>query len=360
MKIGIDVQSTRGKITGIPRYTLNLIEALSKREEPPCLYSFHNGLARDLKTYERFWWEAVQLPAQFEKSPAELIHVPGFGIRNSKHKKVVITAHDIIGYLFPENMSRTARIYWSQWLPWCFTKADHLIVDAHSTKEDLVRHLGIPEEKITVIYIDADPGCTRYPAESARKDLESFLGIKDPYFLFVGTIEPRKNLVRTLKAYSTALKQNKNIPKLLVVGAKEWGTQKFEEAVRELGLKDHVIATGFVPDEYLWKLYSAAQAVIFVSLYEGFGLPLVEAMKCGVPVIASNNSSLNELGKDCSYHVDPYSEEQITAAILDLAQDDSLRKELVRKGDEKSKQFSWAKTADETMNVYRRVMQAEK
>ena len=354
MKIGFDIQCTLGKLTGIPRYTLNLLDAFSKLPEPPCLHQFSNGIHRDLKTYERFWWEAVQLPAKLVKSPADLIHVPGFGIRKHGKKKIIITAHDIIGYLFPQNMSKTAQAYWSHWLPWCYKQADHLIVDAFYTRDDLMKHLGIPEKKISVIYIAPDPNCKPVPVESARQEIKESLGIMDPYFLFVGTIEPRKNLIRTLKAYSEALKVKKDLPKLLVVGAKEWGTQKFEEAVKELKLEQQVIATGFVPDHLLWKIYSAAQAVIFVSLYEGFGLPLVEGITCGVPVIASNNSSLGELGKDCSYLVDPYSEEQITKAILDLAKDSSLARELRENGSRKAKEFSWKKAAEETMAVYKK------
>ncbi|MBI4971241.1 MAG: glycosyltransferase family 4 protein [Candidatus Omnitrophica bacterium] len=355
MEIGFDIQCTLGKLTGIPRYTLNLLDAFSKLSEPPRLYQFSNGLRRDLKTYERFWWEAVQLPQQFAKSSANMIHVPGFGIRKQGKKKVVITAHDIIGYLFPGNMSKTAQTYWSHWLPWCYKKADHLIVDAFHTREDLVKHLRIPEKKISVIYIAADPGCVRVPVDEARREIKESLGLSDPYFLFVGTIEPRKNLIRTLKAYAQALKSKKDLPKLMIVGAKEWGTQQFEAAIKELSLENHVIATGFVPDHMLWKIYSAAHAVIFVSIYEGFGLPLVEGMTCGVPVIASNNSSLGELGKDCSYPVDPYSESEITKAILDLAQNSALGRELAEKGSRKAKEFSWQKTAEQTIEVYKNI-----
>lgn len=354
MKIGIDVQSTRGKLTGIPRYTLNLIEALSQLEGAPYLYSFQGKLKRDFRTYERFWWEAVELPARFAQSPCNVIHVPGFGIRKSGKKKVIITAHDLIGYLFPENLSRTARAYWSHWLPWCYKQADHLIADSHHTKKDLIRCLGIPEEKISVIYIAPDPHCVRSSPGEAREEIKQALGLSQPYFLFVGTIEPRKNLVRTLKAYAQALKSNKDLPKLLVVGAKEWGTQKFEQAVRELGLSERVIATGFVPDSLLWKIYSGAQAVIFVSIYEGFGLPLVEGMACGVPVIASNTSSLGELGQDCAYLVNPENEAEIADAILKLGKDSNLARELSEKGLKKSSQFSWAKTAQETLAVYQK------
>ncbi len=354
MKIGFDIQSTLGKITGIPRYTLNLMDALARLENPPELYQFQNGVRRDLRTYERFWWEAVDLPSQFAKSPVDAIHVPGFGIRKSGKKKVIITAHDIIGYLFPQNLSLTARLYWGNWLARCFRQADHLICNSHHTKGDLIQYLQIPEQKISVIYIDADPNCRAIPVEEAGNKVAQSLGVKEPYFLFVGTIEPRKNLVRTLKAYSEALKRKSDLPKLLVVGAKEWGTEMFEKALIDFKLRNQVITTGYVPDELLWNIYSAAHAVIFVSLYEGFGLPLVEAVKCHVPVLASNNSSLGELGNDCAYLVDPYSEEEIARGIYELGTNPGLIKELKEKGIHKSNTFSWSKTARETAEVYKK------
>lgn len=359
MNIGFDIQSTLGKITGIPRYALNLLNAFSKLKQAPVITSFHSNIHRDLRTYERFWWEAIELPKQYLKSKTELLHVPGFGVRKTKARKVILTAHDIIGYLFPQNVSPTARLYWSKWLPWCFQKADHLIVDAYHTREDLVRHLKIPEKKISVIYLDADPGCQAVPPAEAKQKLARELGVADPYFLFVGTIEPRKNLVRTLKAYARARKQKPDLPKLLVVGAKEWGREPFEQALRELELARYVIATGYVSDEMLWNMYSASYAVIFVSLYEGFGLPLVEALRCGVPVIASNNSSLGEIGKDAAYLVDPYSEEEISQAILEIARSSTLARELVEGGKKKSSMFSWRKTAEETLKAYKAVLSAE-
>jgi glycosyltransferase involved in cell wall biosynthesis len=356
MKLGVDIQCTLGKITGIPRYTLNLLEALSELDDSPEIIPFHSEIQRDLKTYERFWWETVKLPSQISKSGPDLCHVPGFGIRKMKNQKIILTAHDLIGYLFPKNLSKTAQLYWAKWLPWCYKNADHLIVDAENTKNDLLKHLKIPEKKISVVYIAEDPKCRRVPAEEARNYIADSMGVTDPYFLFVGTIEPRKNLVRTLQAYAKALKINKDLPKFLVVGAKEWGTEHFEKTINDLSLESHVIATGFVSDDALWRLYSAAYAVVFVSIYEGFGLPLVEAYRCGAPVIASNNSSLFELAKGSAYIVDPYSVDEISQALLTLAGDSNLCKDLSEKGLKRSEDFSWKKTAQQTLDVYKKVL----
>lgn len=356
MNIGIDIQCTRGKLTGIPRYTLNLLEAFSTLENPPEMIPFECGIRRDLKTYERLWWESVKLPSQIGRSAVDLFHAPGFAVRKLRGRKTVITAHDIIGSLFPQNLSKTARLYWSRWLPWCYRRADHLIANSICTKNDLMRHLGIPERNITIVYLASDLKCVRVDPAAARAEIARSLKIHEPYFLFVGTIEPRKNLVRTLKAYAQALKFKKDLPKLMVVGAKEWGTQPFEQAVRELALESHVIATGFVSDDLLWEVYSAAQAVLFVSLYEGFGLPLLEGMTCGVPVIASNNSSLEEIAGNAAYLVDPYSEDQIAGAIMDLARDSRIGQELVNKGLKRAKDFSWRKAAQETLAVYQKLI----
>ena len=229
MKIGFDIQSTLGKKTGIPRYALNLMDALRGLPDAPEIIPFQNGLRRDFKTYVRLWYEASVLPSKIQKSSTrpDLVHVPGFGIRKPARTKVVLTAHDLIGYLFPENLSPTARLYWSHWLPNCYKQADYLIADSEHTKNDLMVHLGIPEKKISVIYLAPDPSCIPVSKSGAAQAVRDALGISEPYFLFVGTIEPRKNLVRTLKAYALALAEKKDIPKLVVVGAKEWGRSVF-------------------------------------------------------------------------------------------------------------------------------------
>jgi len=357
MKITIDTHTLAGTATGIPRYVRNLVQGVEELDVSGLeVHKVDGGITGDLKTYERVWWEMNTLPKLVNEASSDLFHVPGFGVRKVKGKKTIITAHDIIGYLFPENLSFTARAYWGKWLPHTYKQADHLITVSEHSKRDLVEHLGIPEEKVSVTYLGVDPGCEKVAMDVAVDNIVNELNLTDPYFLFIGTIEPRKNLIRTLKAYRAARLQHNDFPKLVVVGARKWGTKEFERAIRELELEQDVITTGFVSDELLVSLYTCARAVVFVSTYEGFGLPLLEAFHFGAPVLASNNSSLGELGKDTAYLVNPYSVEQISTAMINLFRDDKLCEELSSKGLKRAEDFSWKKTAEQTVEVYKKVL----
>ncbi len=360
MNLTIDTHTLTGTATGIPRYVGNLIKAIEQINDPSLdLRKVGGNITGDLKTPNRLYWEAVTLPRIIKQSNADIFHVPGFGVKKLKHSKVIITAHDIIGYLFPQNLSFSSRYYWSKWLPKCFKKADHLITVSENSRKDLIEHLGIAPEKISVTYIAPDNNIVKKPTDIAKQILEKELGLTDPFVLCVGTIEPRKNLVRLLEAFNLVKKRRKDIPKLLVVGAKQWGSSEFEKAVKQNGLEEDVITTGFVSDEILSCAYSAAEMVAFVSLYEGFGLPLIEAFHCGTPVLCSNNSSLGELGKDSAELVNPYDIEEISIGIENILVDDQLRKELVHKGQMKAAEFSWEKTAKETLEIYKNVLAQE-
>jgi glycosyltransferase involved in cell wall biosynthesis len=176
-----------------------------------------------------------------------------------------------------------------------------------------------------------------------------------PYILNVGTLEPRKNLAGLLQAFARA--RRKGLPhSLVVVGANGWGNSSVERLVDELGIREHVHVSGFVDDQTLPRLYAAADFFVYPSLYEGFGLPVLEAMACGAPVITSNVSSMPEVAGGAALLVDPRSTDELCDAMLRLAGDGQLRSLLRVKGKERAGQFSWERTAEQTWQIYQEVM----
>lgn len=229
-------------------------------------------------------------------------------------------------------------------------QADKIIAISQSTKDDLQTILHIPPEKIHVIY----PGCDLSPLDESVKD-ESVLpaALPERYILCVGTWEPRKNLSNLLRAVKSleGKFRERNIM-LCLVGGKGWKYQAIESLIEELGLQDLIVALDYVSREYLPLLYARSLAFVYPSLYEGFGLPVLEAITCGAPVVTSNVSSLPEVTGDAALLIDPHAPDELTAAIEKLLDDESLREELRHKGFIRAREFSWEKAARETLALY--------
>lgn len=234
-------------------------------------------------------------------------------------------------------------------------RADAIIAISNHTKMDCIKYLGIPEEKIRVIYEAADE---IFKPEKIKEEMKNHLkdkyGIEFPFILSVGTLEKRKNLPNVLKAFYR-LKKTGNHHKLVIVGKIGWKYNKIFSTMEELDLKKDVIFTGYVPDEDLVKIYNAADLFVFPSIYEGFGLPPLEAMACGCPVITSNTSSLPEVVGDAGVTVDPYDDKALADEMHRILSNDGFKTELSKKSLERAELFSWRQTAKETWNVYEEV-----
>jgi len=285
---------------------------------------------------------------------AELYHATEHLLMPLRRVPTVLTVHDLIFKLFPRYHKRLNYWFLNAVMPLFVRRADAVIAISQATRRDLITHYGTPPEKITVVYEAAAP-CFRPPTAEAVAAVRARYGLPERFLLTVGTIEPRKNLVRLLE---TLVRLRREEPKLhlVVVGSRGWLYEDFFRRRAELGLENVVHLPGYVPDADLPAVYGAATVVVMPSLYEGFGLPVLEAMACGVPVVSSRAASLPEIGGEAARYFDPTNVEEMTAVLAQVLGDADLRAEMRAAGLERAARFSWERTARETMAVYERVL----
>ena len=364
IRIAIDgVAASEKKGSGLSVFTRNLISSL--RSVAPAEFEFEvmtSALAegRKITTLNRLFWENVTLPARVLKASVKLLHVPAFAPSLIKVSKLVVTVHDLIGMLFPNQMGMPSAIYWGKWLPSMAKKADIIIADSFQTKMDLVTKLRIAEKKIRVIYLSGHEEFKSGISTSQISEVRQNLGITERYFLFVGSLEPRKNLERVLEAFSRLSKESSqnNDYQFVIVGSKAFAHGKyFQDMLKKLLLdSNRIIATDYIDQESLNSLYCGALGLIFPSLYEGFGMPILEAMGAGCPVLTSNLTSTPEVAGDASLLVNPYEVGEILDGMRALGANDGVRSKLRQNGYEQIKKFSWEKTARQTIDIYKELL----
>ncbi len=357
-KIGIDIQSTLGPATGLGVYTDLLVQGL-KIVNPLCCLELLSCQNKDLNTFERLWWENSKRHSFVKGDEIDLLHVPAFAPGFRKAKKQVVTVHDLIAKLFPQNLSPISRVYWAHWLPQQAVKSDHIIVNSEQTKRDLIRFYQVPEPKITVTHLCVSQRYHEPVSAEDRRRVRERYQVPEPYFLSVGTLEPRKNLPRLIEAYAGFKKREGNdIPRLMLTGLLAWGAIEVKDRIEQEGLvlgRD-VILTGYVPAEDLPPLYGEAEAFIFPSLYEGFGLPVLEAMTVGTPVIASRTSALPEVVGRGGLLIDPLSVSEMIGAMQIFCSDKGKREGLRKEASLQARKFGQEKMARETWAVYEKVL----
>jgi glycosyltransferase involved in cell wall biosynthesis len=293
----------------------------------------------------------------FYKNKADIFHGTNFTHIPVTKGKTVITIHDLAYMRYPETTSERIYKHHSRWVPYSARKCHRIIADSEQTKRDIVDLLQIPESKIDVIYLAADEKMKPVPETDVKPILQKY-HLPERYLLFVGTLEPRKNLIGLLKAYRI-MKQNCDYTeKLVIIGAKGWKYDPVFDWVERHNMQNDVIFTGFIEDQDLVAIYNGATVFVMPSLYEGFGLPILEAMNCGIPVIGSNVSSIPEVIGDAGILVAPDDHEAWAVHMHRLLVDESLRRTYSMKSLERSKRFSWQKTAYETKLVYDKMMNA--
>ncbi|MCL5027325.1 MAG: glycosyltransferase family 4 protein [Chloroflexi bacterium] len=269
----------------------------------------------------------------------------------------VVTIHDVVPYIYPETSTALDWLIYRFWLPLAARRVQAIVTVSGQSKADIVRYLPLKLEDVTVIPEAASPKFRPMSREDIQPALARY-GIGFPYILYVGSMEARKNLPRLLEAY-TRLREWSDKWRLVIAGARKWKFESTLDTVRRLGLEAHVHFTGFVEEEDLPALYNGADLFVFPSLYEGFGLPALEAMACGTPVVASNASSLPEVAGDGAILVDPYDVEAIAAGMQRVLGDPALAQELQAKALVRARSFTWERTARETLAVYERVLGQE-
>jgi glycosyltransferase involved in cell wall biosynthesis len=372
VRIGIDATSIPPQPAGAGVYAIELVRALAERDRRDGYAVFTRGPWFDGMTDERknwriervsagsrgkrAFWEQAQLPGALERLGIDVLHSTHhtLPLRPMRARKVV-TVHDVTFFRMPERYPPLRRAYMQTMTRLSARAAEHVVVPSETIKRDVGNWLGIDASRVSVVY-EAASEIYRPVAHDSACAVARGYGIDGPYVLSVGSREPGKNRVRLVRALA-ALRDEGIDCALLVIGQGAWGYEQENDVVRELGMQDRVRFAGYAPIEDLPSLHSAAAAFAFPSLYEGFGLPVLEAMACGAPVLTSNLSATAEVAGDAALLVDPLSVEAIRDGLRALLTDEALRRKLAAAGLARSAGFSWRRAADETFTVYERAMQ---
>ena len=366
MRVGIDARLVYYQQAGTSRYCLQLMRALAEidqqdqftvlqsRRDPHPLISQANFQTRYLWTPCHHRLEQHLLSLELRFTPLDVLHSPDFIPPFRRRCRSIITIHDLAFLLYPQFLTKSSARYYGQ-IDQAVRRTDHIIAVSESTRRDVERLLGVPEHMITVIYEAPRRFFHPLPGLDLRPRLQKRFGLERDYVLFVSTIEPRKNVPTLLSAFQQLLDHYHPEVDLALAGASGWLTDEVYGLVGRLGLTGRVHFLGRVSDEELVWLYNAARMLVLPSFYEGFGLPPLEAMACGTPVIVSNVSSLPEIVGDAALLFDPTDVGELTVAMWRLLSDEPLRSELVGKGFKRAACFSWERAARETLELYRRV-----
>lgn len=349
MKIGIDIQTTLGERTGFGYYASYLTEHLQKIRSRHCYVFFKPKAKEDFSAPRRFIWDQIILPRVALKEKVDILHQPAFSAPIFYPKKLVVTVHDVIAVLFPRDIPLGARLYFGRWMPFSYRRADKIIAVSHHTKKDLVKHLELPPQKIIVIYEAAGEKFKKLPrvqVETIKKKYQT----GSNYILTVGTLSPRKNLDFLIKVFARVRAKFTNV-NLLITGKWGWYYEGLFSLAKKLGIDNKVIFTGYVNDDDLPALYNGAMAFVFPSIYEGFGLPPLEAMACGTPVVASSTSCIPEIVGEGGILL-PFKEKEWVSTLSRLLKSPPLREKFSRLGRKQARKFSWQETARQTIKVY--------
>lgn len=360
MRVAIDMQTTLGQPTGIGFYVSNLVHSIERIDRKNEYIKLLPQKQEDFRSVERFLWDQITVPGRARQAKADLLHQPGFSAPVMFGKPVVVTIHDLIAIRFGKDIPTGSRLYFGKWMPFSYRYADHIIAVSEHTKRDIMELLGVPNEKITVIYEAMDEAFQPIRDKRAIERVKQKYNTGDHFILHVGTINPRKNLEFLVKVFAQVQKKVRTGWKLVITGKKGWYYEGLFKAVKDLGLESSVVFTGYIPEADKAPLYNAASIAVTPSIYEGAGLPPVEAMACGTPVVSSNTSSLPEMVGDGGMLLPPTDTDGWVKSLVHLMRDPALRRDWGARGRKYVKRFTWERTARETIKVYERVYEQSK
>jgi glycosyltransferase involved in cell wall biosynthesis len=355
MKIAFDGTVLHGCKSGVGYYCEELLKALLAADHVDQFYVFSHQPVRtefpsangNLKFTNsvhlpiRAVYLHAFLPRILDKIQPDIRHYTNFLAPISEDKPYVVTVHDMGLEVLRDAHPLTKRLYTKRLIPHTARKARLIITNSEYSKWEIVRYLGMPEDRIRVTPLAASAEFKPIPIQS-----------ENPYFLYVGNLEPRKNLERLIEGFARMPGKDYQ---LIIAGNRWYHGEAAEAKARALGLNGRVKFLGYVPRAELPALFSGATAFVYPSLLEGFGLPILESMACGTPVITSNNSSMKEIAQDAAVLIDPTDGREMTEALVRMSEDRRLREDLSRRGLNRAAEFSWAKTAELTLDAYREV-----
>jgi len=364
MLIGVDAsRAARPLRTGTENYSYHLIRALLEVgtghryrlyfHQPPPSHLFPPGPweARAIP-FPRLWTH-LRLSWEMHRHPPDLLFIPAHVLPLWHPRRSVVTVHDLGFRRFPRAHRPLDRRYLEWSTRYHARAAAHLLADSQATRRDLMEAYGVPSERITVVYPGRDESLRRVEDLPTIERIKECYGIEGDYVLHLGTLHPRKNLRRLVEAF--ALLGRDAGWKLVLAGRKGWLYEPLFRRVAALGLEDRVRFIGYVPQCDLAPLLSGAHCLAFPSLYEGFGLPVLEAMACGTPVICSNTSSLPEVAGDAALLVAPEDTQAWAEGLYRLLTDAELRRSLARRGRRRARAFSWDRAARQVLRVFEEV-----
>ena len=370
MRIAIDAHSVGNQLAGNESYAVNLIEALAAIDSTNS-YTLYVTKRSAVERFSGRWPNfsvsrtlphtpivriPVTLSAELRRNPVDVLHVQ-FTAPPFVPCPFVVSIHDLSFEHLPLTFKRRSRMQLRLTVRRSARKAARVLVLSESTRQDIIETYGILPERVTAIPLAAPEHFGPVTDDKELQRVRHTYGITGDYILSVGSIQPRKNLARLVGAYARLRAERPGIklPKLVLVGKKAWLYTETLRAIELSGVGDQILLTGYVSDTDLPALYSGALCFVYPSYFEGFGLPPLEAMKCGVPVIVGNRTSLPEVAGDAGLLVNPFDEAEIASALGRLIDNSDLRDKLRVKGLKRANHFSWHETARRTLEVYEEV-----
>jgi len=369
-KISLELQWAVGKKTGVGWYIYNIVKELSKSDRNDYIAEFINFMGRhdvkgqidyDIKikqnkmlTYTMYNFLTKKLNIRHNLifgTKSDIYHFFNFTIPKNIKGKVINTIYDTVFISAPETMGDRKELeeykYGAQ-------KSDLIITISESAKNDIIKNLGVNEDKIEIVHpgIDLENYSQKYKKEELERIRKKY-NLPSEYILYLGTIEPRKNIERIIKAFIKYKEKVDDDLKFVIVGKKGWKYENIMKLIESMGTD--IIITGYIDEEDKIPIYKLAQFFAFPSLYEGFGMPVLEAMAAGVPVVTSNVSSLPEVAGDAAILVDPLSEDEIFEAYKKIRSDSNYREEMIQKGYEQAKKYQWKYSAKKLEEIYDKI-----
>lgn len=367
MRIGIDARKLDD--FGIGTHIRNLLKHLAKKDVQNTYLLFcpsrHEPFALPGQNFSKIVEDAdkysikelIRLPLQMRYHKLDLFHAPHYVLPPLRPCKAVVTIHDLIHLRFPQYLPSSGAYYYAKLMMFLATRsAEKIITVSQSSKQDIIEILKVPTDKVEVIYNGLGAGFKPVEKTMKTRQFLSGFGITGNYLLYVGSFMAHKNLRVLMNAYELLRNQQGFHHQLVLIGDRGKSKSELERLIKTRQWEDQVILTGFIHPEWLPVFYSSADVFVFPSLYEGFGLPPLEAMACGAPVITSNRSSLPEIVGNAGILVNPESPKEIAQAVWKVLSDKNLRDQLIKKGLEQVQQFSWEEAAQKTLAVYQSVL----
>ncbi len=291
------------------------------------------------------YWYDVRIPAILKKYKADVfVSADGFCSLTSKLPQCIVV-HDLAFLHYPQHIKKSHLFFYKKYTPRFLNKAASIATVSGFTKKDIIKHYKIPEKKIDIVY-SASKKDFHPASEEIQKSIRQKFTDGKEFFLYVGAIHPRKNLINLLKAFSIFKKRLKSEMKLVLAGRLAWKYDSFVENLKTYKYRDDVVLLGYQDEKELVNIIGSAYLLVYPSLFEGFGVPVLEAMRCNVPVLTSANSAMQEIAEEAALYADANNHEDIGDKMMRIYKDENLRKELIEKGKTIVQQYSWKKTAE--------------